>query len=88
MTAFPDYDTYDALGLAALVRKGEVSASELLDEAIERVEATNPIINAFTQRFYDMARAAIAAVIQRNAIGMKSKAPITKRPTKVVFFCR
>jgi len=61
MTALPDYDAYDALGLAELVRNGEVSAGELLDEAIERVEVTNPVINAFTVRFHDMARAAIAA---------------------------
>jgi amidase len=61
MTAIPDYDSYDALGLAELVRKGEVSAGELLDEAIARVEATNPVINAFTVRFYDRARDAIAA---------------------------
>ena len=61
MTAISDYDSYDALGLAELVRNGEVSAGELLDEAISRVEATNPLINAFTVRFHDMARAAIAA---------------------------
>ena len=36
--AFKDYDKYDGLGLGELVRKGEVSALELLEEAIARVE--------------------------------------------------
>ena len=68
MTAIPDYDSYDALGLAELVGKGEVSANELLDEAIERVEATNPIINAFTVRFYDRAREAIAQGLPKGPL--------------------
>jgi len=39
--AFAEYDHYDALGLATLVRTGQVSASELLHEAIRRVEVPN-----------------------------------------------
>ena len=35
---FKEYNEYDALGLAELVRKKEVSAEELLDEAINRNE--------------------------------------------------
>ena len=60
MTGFSDYDSHDALGLAELVRAGEVSAGELLDEAIGRVEALNPVLNLVTVEFHDMARAAIA----------------------------
>ena len=52
---------YDGLGLADLVRRREVSASELLDASIARVEALNPEINAVLTRLYDQARAAIAA---------------------------
>jgi amidase len=33
-----EYADYDGLGLAALVRKGEVTAAELLEAAIERIE--------------------------------------------------
>ena len=33
-----NYASYDAMGLAELVRKGEVSASELLGEAVSRAE--------------------------------------------------
>ena len=54
------YDDHDALGLADLVRKGEVSAAELLDEALERVAARNPHINAVVSMFEARARRAIA----------------------------
>jgi amidase/6-aminohexanoate-cyclic-dimer hydrolase len=57
---FGNYDDYDGLGLAALVRAGEVSAGELLEEAISRTEALNPRINAVVHKHYDEGRAAIA----------------------------
>ena len=60
MGGFSDYDNYDALGLAELVSKGDVSSEELLDEAIERTERINPKINAVTQKHYDLAKQAIA----------------------------
>ena len=56
-----EFDSYDGLGLADLVRRGDVSAGELLDVAIARVEAGNPELNAVVSRLYDQARAAIAA---------------------------
>ncbi len=46
MISFTDYTRNDGLGLAALVRSGEVSADELLDAAIARIEAHNPALNA------------------------------------------
>jgi amidase len=52
----PDYDRYDALGLAELVRRREVTPLELLEEAIRRTEAVNPRINAVNYRMYDHAR--------------------------------
>ncbi len=55
-----DYDKHDALGLAKLVKSGEVSATELLDEAIARTEAVNGAINAVVVKHYDAARAQIA----------------------------
>ena len=36
MTGFSDYANYDALGLADLVKKGEVTPIQLLEEAIKR----------------------------------------------------
>jgi len=50
---------HDALGLAELVRSGEVSARELLDQAVASIEATNPSLNAVVAVFEDEARRAI-----------------------------
>lgn len=61
MIAFADYRGHDGLGLAQLVRRGEVSAAELLDAAIEAAERINPKINALSQRFYDEARASLTS---------------------------
>ena len=60
MKAFADFERYDALGLADLVRRGKVSPTELLDAAIERVEARNGAVNAVTMKLYDLGRKAIA----------------------------
>ncbi len=58
---FADYGRYDALGLAELVRTGQVSAGELLDEALARTAAVNPKINAVIHLMEGRAREAIAA---------------------------
>ena len=61
MSEFAEYEQYDGMGLAELVRRREVSAEDLLETAIARVEARNPQINAVVSRLYDEARAAIRA---------------------------
>src|ERR1700743_904905 len=55
--AFAEYEQYDGLGLAHLVRRGEVSALELVDECIARIERHNPKLNAVVYKAYDEARA-------------------------------
>src|SRR5262249_56100776 len=60
MAGFSEYEAYDALGLADLVRRRKVTPTELLDAAIERVEARNPTVNAVVLPLYDYARKAIA----------------------------
>lgn len=50
-----DYADYDALGLAALVKKGDVSAAELLSEAVTRAEAAQEQLNCFSAMFPDVA---------------------------------
>ena len=57
----PEFESHDGLGLAALVRSRHVTPSELLEAAIERVEARNPRINAVVMQLYDHGRQAIAA---------------------------
>src|SRR5712691_10309068 len=61
MSGFAEFDHYDGLGLAELVRRREVSPDEVLEEAIARVDARNPAVNAVVARLYDEARAAIRA---------------------------
>jgi amidase len=51
-----EYDDYDAVGLAELVARKDVTPLELLDEAIARAEALNPKINAIIHKDYDRAR--------------------------------
>ena len=53
--AFKEYGNYDAVGLAELVRKKEVSPKELLDEAIARTAKVDPQINAVVVKHYDYA---------------------------------
>lgn len=59
----PEYDRLDATALAALVARGEVTPLELLEAAIERVEARNPGLNAVVHRFDDEARRRAAGII-------------------------
>lgn len=56
--SFPDFADYDGLGLAALVKSGQVSPAELVEAAIERIERHNGQLNAVVYKAYDEARAA------------------------------
>jgi Asp-tRNA(Asn)/Glu-tRNA(Gln) amidotransferase A subunit family amidase len=60
MRGFDEYEDYDALGLADLVRRRKVSPDQLLEAAIDRVEARNATVNAVVARLYDHGRRAIA----------------------------
>lgn len=61
MSIRDDYDRHDALGLAGLVREGEVKPAELLEVAIERAEQRNPELGAIVIPMYEEARRAVAA---------------------------
>src|SRR5438094_2523105 len=61
MSGFAEYERYDALGLAELVRRREITADELLDAALARVAARNPAINAVVMPLEDYARKTIAS---------------------------
>ena len=58
--AFKEYGSYDAVGLADLVRRKQVSAHELLDEAIARTAKVDPQINAVVVKHYDHAKQQVA----------------------------
>ncbi|WP_375774781.1 amidase [Bradyrhizobium sp. ma5] len=58
--AFKEFGNYDAVGLAELVRNKDVTAKELLDEAIARTAAVDPKINAVVVKHYDHAERQIA----------------------------
>jgi amidase len=53
----------DATAQAALVRNRELTALELVDAAIERVERVNPALNAVVIPMFDLARAAAARAL-------------------------
>jgi hypothetical protein len=75
-SALSEYERYDGIGLAGLVKAREVSAGELLEAALARVEQRNPTINAVVNRIYDQAKAAIAAGLPSGPAKMRA------------FFCR
>lgn len=52
-----DFLAYDALGLAELVRHAHVTAAELLETVVERIERVNPALNFVATRCYDTGRA-------------------------------
>src|SRR5262249_15733125 len=54
--AFRDYERFDMMGLAELIAKRAVTAREVLDAAIERIDRWNPKVNAVVQRMDDEAR--------------------------------
>ena len=60
---------FDAVAMAAAVVAGEVSARELLDASLARIEATDARVNAFTQKTLVRARAEAKAVDDRRASG-------------------
>ena len=61
MQEFADYAQYDALGLAALLARGEVSAVELLHTAQCRADRAQPRLNALVRRMDAAADATLRA---------------------------
>jgi amidase len=59
----------DAIGLAGLLRRREVSACEVMSAHIARIEAFDPAINAIVTRTFDAALARAAAADEAMARG-------------------
>ena len=55
-----DPASLDATGQAELVRKGEVTPTELVEAAIVRIEKLNPTLNAVITPLFEKARAQAA----------------------------
>jgi len=54
-----EYESYDAVGLAELVRNGDVKPEDLLESAVTRLEELNPKLNAVPIPMIDEARETI-----------------------------
>ena len=61
MAGIPEYGRLDAIGLATLIGRREVTALEVLDSAIAQAERVNTAINAIILKLYDQARAVAKA---------------------------
>ncbi len=53
-----DYSEHDGLALAGMVRAGDVTALELVDAAIDRIERHDGVLSAVVHRAFDEARQA------------------------------
>src|SRR5580692_2571241 len=65
---FEESRLHDAVSLAGLIAKHQVSAEEVLDAAIGRAEQVNPVINAIVHTQYDQARRAVAASLPEGPL--------------------
>ena len=65
---FEDYRSHDAVGLAGLVAKGEVSAGEVLEAAVARMVAVNPAVNAVTLDLAERARKVASAKLPEGPL--------------------
>lgn len=65
---FEEYAKYDAVGLAELVAKKDVSATELLDTALARMNDVNPTVNAVVRNLEGEARQTIKDGVPRGPL--------------------
>ena len=81
-----DFRHENIVDLADRVRRRELSARELTDVALARIEATNPTLNAFVALDADRARAEAAAVdaqiARGDAVGPLAGLPLAVKDTE------
>ncbi|TAA73342.1 amidase [Planococcus salinarum] len=65
-----EYMGLDAVGMAALLQKKEVSAEELLDLSFQRLEQVDPVLNAFTETRKERAVKELKAVTPGDFAGV------------------
>ena len=61
MVTFPEYERFDAVALAGLIRRREIDPATVLAAAIERMDRRNPALSAIAHRMDDEARRTLAA---------------------------
>src|SRR5690348_5834028 len=66
--AFAEYGAHDLMGLAALVERGQITAAELVEEAIARIERINPRLNAVVTPMFEEARRAVGGRLPRGPL--------------------
>ena len=59
---FPEYASFDGLGLAALVREGKISPWELVDEALSRMDRVDSTLRAIALRMGGEALASLESL--------------------------
>ncbi len=59
---FPEYESFDAVGLAEIIKAGKISASEALEAAVERIELRDPDLKAVIHRLFDSARTSVPSL--------------------------
>ena len=53
---YSEYLSYDALGLAELIRTKQITSSELLEITIELTEKIDPLINSITEKINEKSK--------------------------------
>ena len=62
-----ELSSYDAMGLAELVRSKQVTPDEVLEDTIRKIEAVNAQLNAVIHKTYDRARKRAAKPLGNGA---------------------
>ncbi len=58
-SAFREYEKYDGLGIAELIKNKEIEPKEAMEAAISKIEELNPKLNAVITKMYDEAERTI-----------------------------
>ena len=73
MAGFAEYQDYDGLGLAELIRSKEITPGEVLEAAIARVEAVNsPLKKASLTGFHATAKHIAAKAVSPSSETMRT----------------
>ncbi|MCG8505151.1 MAG: amidase [Sphingomonadales bacterium] len=67
MAVFSEYQNYDGLGLAELVRRKEVSVDDIIDTVFHLIDALNPQLNAIVRPMRDEAERDASAGLADSA---------------------